>query len=106
MLKKAEKETLGVHEEARCRETREGACTASEDHKDNLEIWGQGTIERLKTENRPLGYWGSTRSGNFRILIGECTPAAVRIAANKENGYEETIEFLHKELIKYYDKVK
>ena len=61
-------------------------------------------IKRLTIENRPVEYWGGKRSGNFRILIGECALPAVRIATVKELGSEETDNFLFSEMMKYYDK--
>ena len=78
----------------------------SEAHNDNMEIWRQGMIERLKIENRSVGYWGGKRSGSFLILIGDSASTAVRIAAGKKLSFEEKLDFLHKELIKYYDKEK
>ena len=102
MLKKAEVLT----------ETEVAGVAASKDHKDNIEIWRQGMLEHLKTENKPVWWWGSRTSGNFRILISKCASGPVRIGAVKEwrkiksSDKADVGDFLHKELMKYYDKVK
>ena len=72
--------------------------------KKNRDIWRCGMLERLKKENAPVEQWGDARSGNFRWLISECAPHAVRVAVIKDLGFNGTDKFLFTELRKFYDK--
>ena len=72
--------------------------------KRNREIWRMGMLDRVKKENVPVEHWGSIRSGNFKIMIGQCAPSRVRIAVVKELGSHKVDEWLYKELMKFYDK--
>ena len=71
--------------------------------KKNREIYRKGMLERVKKENVPVEHWGDVRSGNFRMLIGECAPHGVRVAVIKDMGYSKVDKFLYKELMKFYD---
>ena len=70
----------------------------------NREIWRMGMLDRVKKEKVPVEHWGSINSGNFKILIGECAPHAVRVAVVKDLGGQKLNEWLYQELMKYYDK--
>ena len=104
-VKKNFTENCGAKAESQT-ETGVAGVAASENHKDNIEIWRQGMINQLTIANRPAWWWGSTRSTIFRNLISDCAVPDVRIAAVKDLGNEEVDDFLHNELMKYYDKVK
>ena len=76
---------------------------SSTEKKKNREIWRMGMLERVKKENVPVEHWGDIKSGNFRCMIGDCAPHAVKVAVIKEMGYHRVDEYLYKEL-KFYDK--
>ena len=69
--------------------------------KKNKEMWRNGVLERVKKEKVPVEYWDRNR--NFRGLIADCAPQGVRVAVIKDLGYEETIDYLYKELLISYD---
>ena len=71
--------------------------------KKNREIWRKGMLEKVKKGKVPAEHWGDFRSGNFRELIGDCAPHGVRVAVIKDMGFNEVGEFLHKELMNFYD---
>ena len=68
------------------------------------EIWRKGMLDRVRKEKRPFEHWGHIKNGNFKIMIGECAPGAIRIAAVKEIGSQQVDVFLWEELLKYYGK--
>ena len=74
--------------------------------KRNKEIWRKGMLDRVKKENVPVEHWGTVKSGNFEIMIGECAPHEVRVAVIKDMGFYEVDQWLYKELKKFYDKDK
>ena len=67
----------------------------------NREIWRKGMFERVKKETVPLEHGGHIKSGNFKIMIGECTPPWVGKAVTKEMGTHKVCDFLYKELRKF-----
>ena len=77
-----------------------------QEKKWNREIWRKGMLDRVKKENVPFEHWGTAKSGNFKIMIGECAPHEVRVAVTKDMGFYEVGPWLYKELKKVYDKDK
>ena len=75
-----------------------------EEKKRNREIWRKGLLDRVSQEKVLVEHWGTINSGNFKIMIGECAPHAVRVAVVKDLGSHEVDEWLYKELMKFYDK--
>ena len=69
----------------------------------NREIWRKGMLERVRMEKKPFEHWGHMKSGNFKIMIGECAPTDVRRAVVKEMG-QQVDAFLWEELLKFYGK--
>ena len=72
--------------------------------KKNREIWRKGMLERVKKEKVTAEHWGTIKSGNFKIMIGECAPHKVWVAVIKDMGGHEVDQWLYKELMKFYDK--
>ena len=69
--------------------------------KKNKEMCRNVVLERVKKEKVPVEYWDRNR--NFRELIADCAPHGVRVAVIEDLGYEETIDYLYKELLSSYD---
>ena len=72
--------------------------------KRNREIWRKGMLDRVKKEEVPVEHWGTVKSGNFKIMIGECAPHRVRVAVGKDVGFHKADQWLYEELMKFYDK--
>ena len=72
----------------------------------NREIWRQGMLDWVRKEKRPFEYWGHIKSGNFKIMIGDCAPTDVRRAVVKEmkESSQRVDVFLWEELLKFYGK--
>ena len=93
-------------------ETEVAGVAASEEHTENIEMWRDCMVDHLRTENKPVQWWGSSKSVIFCTLCSECASPTVRIAAmeewrkKKKTNNEKVGDFLYKELMIYYDKVK
>ena len=72
--------------------------------KRNREILRMGMLEWVKKEKLTAEHWGTIKSGNFKIMIGECAPHKVWVAVIKDMGGHEVDQWLYKELMKFYDK--
>ena len=93
-------------------ETEVAGKASSEEHTENIEMWRDCMVEHLRTENKPVQWWGSSKSVIFCTLCSECASPTVRIAAmeewrkKKKTNNEKVGDFLYKELMIYYDKVE
>ena len=58
-------------------------------------------LERVMKEKAPVEHWCDANSGNFWSMIGECAPHGTIIG---DQGYQESGDYLYKELMKFYDK--
>ena len=74
--------------------------------KRNREIWRKGMLDRVKKEKFPFAHWGTLKSDNFKIMIAECAPHAVRVAVIEDMGFHEVDIWLYQELLKFYEKGK
>ena len=83
--------------------TLQGELSSTEKWKIRVK-WRNCMLERFRKEKQPFEHWGHIKSGNFKIMIGECAPGATRIAAVKEIGSQQVDLFLLEELLKYYGK--
>ena len=70
--------------------------------KMNIQIWRNDMLKvaaKVKKE-----HWGDVQSGNFRRMIGDCTPNWVNVSVIKDMGHRDAYDYLYKELMKFYDK--
>ena len=58
-------------------------------------------LERVMKETIPFEHWGDGNSGNFVCMVIDCAPHG---AITDEQEYQESREYLYKELMNFYDK--
>ena len=73
----------------------------STEKKKIREKWRNCMLERVKKKKVPIEHWGDSNSGNFVCMLIECAPDAALI---DEEEYQESREYLYKELMDFYDK--
>ena len=75
-----------------------------EDKERNRQFWRRVMLERVMREKVAAEHWDTFESRNFKWLIEECAPQGLRKAVIKDMGFHKVLQWLHKELMKFYDK--